>query len=82
MTYQPKFAPEVYLRFLNRNTYHISDHMVGYMKSASTLTRDLTETMLLRLWVKEGKIMLEFPGKTIEQCLDQAITETGFDKSL
>lgn len=72
MTYQPKFPPEVYLRFLNS-----CDHFKFY--NNPPLFYNCTF-----YWAdtQRSSRYLDFSGSSVEQCIDQAIIETGFDKTI
>lgn len=72
MSYQPRFKPEVYLKILN-----YAD-ATKFCSNVSLSTS--TNIQGLVIWIDGGIYSLE--GSCIEECLDQAILETGFDKTL
>lgn len=70
--YLPRFKPEVYLRFLNKYTdfssFTSADNKIYYMN----FTYDNGENI----------ISIKANGRSIEECLDQAILATGFERDL
>ena len=65
MNYKPKFSPEIYLKFLN------------------SMPRFSIEFSIREgsYWLHSSDETFYFEGGSIEECLDQAILETGFDKT-
>lgn len=64
--YQPQHKPEVYLRFLNEFAFQFQFNR--YSAHVLEIYKD-------NLWGI-------YDGKSTEECLDKAILETGFDKTL
>lgn len=70
--YQPKFKPEVYLRFLNQKDVKTYKGVSG-----STI---LEIPPKMEKFISKNNKKFRFFGMSIEECLDQAILATEFEK--
>lgn len=73
--YQPKFKPEVYLKFLNNKDYHYIFVPQAMTENFLFILRDKDEAI-------NSAVGSEWLGFCIEECLDKAILATRFDNSL
>lgn len=51
-----------------------------FLNKSLYLARDLSNKVSFRIFI--GSKMIEFLGDSLEECLDEAIVDTGFEKNL